>query len=51
LLGVWDDGKWEGGHGKFWKAIGAQMPPTQSPNYFRVGARNPTFRRQTPLAI
>jgi metacaspase-1 len=51
LLGVWQDGKWEGGHPKFWKAIGAKMPPTQSPNYFRTGARNPEFRRQTPLTI
>jgi hypothetical protein len=51
LLGVWDDGSWQGGHRKFWKAIGAKMPPTQSPNFFRTGARDPKFRRQTPLTI
>jgi metacaspase-1 len=51
LLGVWQDGKWEGGHRQFWKAIGGKMPPSQSPNYFRTGARNPEFRRQTPLTI
>ena len=51
LLGVWDDGKWEGGHRKFWKTIGAKMPPTQSPNFFGTGVRDPKFRRQTPLTI
>ena len=51
LLGVWDDGSWKGGHRKFWKAIGAKMPPTQSPNFFRTGVRDPKFRRQTPLTI
>jgi metacaspase-1 len=51
LLGVWQDGKWSGSHRKFWKEIGAKMPPTQSPNYFHVGARDPTFRKQTPLTI
>jgi len=51
LLGVWDGGKWEGGHRMFWKAIGAKMPPTQSPNFFRTGSRSTEFRRQTPLTI
>ena len=51
LLGVWDDGSWEGGHRRFWKAIGAKMPPTQSPNFFSTGVRDPAFQRQTPLTI
>jgi len=51
LLGVWDDGKWKGGHRKFWKTIGSKMPPTQSPNFFRTGVSDPKFRRQTPLTI
>jgi len=51
LLGVWDDGKWKGGHRMFWKAIGSKMPPTQSPNFFRTGVRDPKFRRQTPLTV
>lgn len=51
LLGVWDGGKWKGGHRKFWKTIGSKMPPTQSPNFFRTGVRDPKFRRQTPLTI
>jgi hypothetical protein len=51
LLGVWDDGGWEGSHRKFWKAIGAKMPPTQSPNFFRAGVPDRAFQRQTPLTI
>jgi len=51
LLGVWDNGRWKGGHRKFWKAIGSKMPPTQSPNFFRTGVSDPKFRRQTPLTI
>ena len=51
LLGVWDDGSWEGGHRRFWTAIGANMPPTQSPNFFRTGVPDRAFQRQTPLTI
>jgi hypothetical protein len=51
LLGVWDDGSWEGSYRQFWKAIGAKMPPTQSPNFFRVGASDRAFQRQTPLTL
>lgn len=51
LLGVWADGSWEGGYRAFWKAIGAKMPPTQSPNYFLTGARDRAFQQQTPLTI
>jgi metacaspase-1 len=51
LLGVWGDGNWEGGYRAFWKAIGAKMPPTQSPNYYITGARDRGFQQQTPLTI
>lgn len=51
LLGVWDDGSWEGGHRRFWTAIEAKMPPTQSPNFFRTGVPDRAFQRQTPLTI
>jgi metacaspase-1 len=51
LLGVWDDGGWDGAYRQFWKAIGAKMPPTQSPNFFRTGARDRAFERQTPLTV
>jgi metacaspase-1 len=51
LLGVWDDGSWDGGHRRFWQAIGAEMPPTQSPNFFRTGVPDRAFQQQTPLTI
>jgi hypothetical protein len=51
LLGVWEDGAFEGTYRQFWKAIGAKMPPTQSPNLFSTGAPNRAFLRQTPLTI
>ena len=51
LLAVWNGGSWTGGHVPFHKAIGAKMPPTQSPNYFRAGATSPDFEAQTPFTI
>ena len=51
LLAVWDDGRWKGSHSRFHKAIGARMPPTQSPNYFVVGAPARRFERQTPFTV
>jgi metacaspase-1 len=51
LLAVWKDGKFRGSHRRFAKAIGAKMPPTQSPNYNPVGAHNGKFERQNPLKI
>jgi len=51
LLEVWGDGAWRGSHSRFHKAIGAKMPPTQSPNYFVIGATNRRFVRQTPLTV
>jgi hypothetical protein len=51
LLAVWDGGNWTGGYAPFHKAIGARMPPTQSPNYFRAGAPDPAFDAQTPFTI
>jgi metacaspase-1 len=51
LLGVWNDGKYKGSYRRFWKAIGKKMPPTQTPNFYPVGAANRAFDRQTPLTI
>lgn len=51
LLGVWADGRFRGSYRSFWRAISAKMPPTQSPNFYPVGARNRAFERQTPLTI
>jgi metacaspase-1 len=51
LLAVWKDGKFRGSHRRFHKAIGAKMPPTQSPNYNPVGHTSGKFERQRPLTI
>jgi metacaspase-1 len=51
LLRVWDGGGFRGGHRALWKAIQAQMPPTQSPNFFAAGLQNRAFVRQRPLTI
>jgi len=51
LLSVWNKGKYHGTYPKFHKAIGAKMPPTQSPNYNPVGATNGGFEKQNPLTI
>ncbi len=51
LLGVWNDGKYKGNYRRFWKAIGKKMPPTQTPNFYPVGASNQAFDRQNPLTI
>jgi metacaspase-1 len=51
VLAVWKDGEFRGSHRRFYKAVGAKMPPTQSPNYNPVGAKNGRFERQNPLKI
>ena len=51
LLEVWNDGKFKGGHKKFWKDIVEQMPPWQSPNWFTVGPTTPAFHRRKPFTI
>jgi len=51
VLAIWDSGRWVGSHPRFHKAVGAKMPPTQSPNYFPVGAQDGAFEQQTPLTI
>jgi metacaspase-1 len=51
LLRVWNRGQFRGGHRGLWRAIQAQMPPTQSPNFFAAGQQNRAFVRQRPLTI
>ena len=51
LLAVWNGGNWTGGYEPFHKAVGAKMPATQSPNYFKAGVPNPQFEAQTPFTI
>jgi metacaspase-1 len=51
LLRVWDNGSFRGGYAQFHRRIRGQMPPTQSPNYFVVGAVDRAFERQIPFTI
>jgi hypothetical protein len=51
LLSVWSDGAYKGNLKAFHKAIQAQMPFTQTPNYFVVGAKNAKFEAASPFLI
>lgn len=51
LLAVWNAGAFTGSYLQFHKAILDAMPPTQTPNYFKVGANNPEFEAQRPFTI
>src|SRR5439155_2477505 len=51
LLEVWDSGSFTGSHKQFHSAILNKMPPTQTPNYYTVGADNTDFEAQRPFTI
>lgn len=51
VLAVWKDGAFSGSHPAFHHAVRALMPPTQTPNYTAIGAKNAAFEQQTPLTI
>jgi hypothetical protein len=51
MLKVWNKGQFQGRYRKFWQTIQEQMPPWQSPNFYRVGAKSATFEAQTPFTI
>jgi hypothetical protein len=51
LRQAWKDGAFAGGYRDFHRMILEKMPPTQSPNYFVVGAPNPAFEEQSPFSI
>jgi hypothetical protein len=51
LLSVWNSGAFKGGLKAMHKAIVAQMPFTQTPNYFVVGAKNAKFEAARPFTI
>jgi metacaspase-1 len=40
---IWNGGAFSGSYGALHRAIVAEMPPTQTPNYTVVGAANPQF--------
>ena len=51
LLGVWNDGKFARDYRNFQRTIKKQMPPSQQPNYFVVGATSKAYERQHPFQI
>ncbi len=51
LLKVWKHSLFKGNYKKFHKAIVKLMPPDQTPNYYRVGPKDPKFEKQKPFMI
>jgi len=51
LLKVWNEGKFEGTYRQFQKTIRQNMPPSQQPRYYLVGASNRAFTHQKPFSI
>lgn len=51
LLEVWNAGKFTGDYRRFHRAICNNMPPDQTPNYYRVGTTNLQFEKQVPFTI
>jgi hypothetical protein len=51
LLGVWNNGNFRGNYEGFHRAILQQMPATQSPNLYKVGAPNAAFEAERPFTI
>jgi hypothetical protein len=51
LKSVWNGGTYRGAYRRFFRDIGARMPPDQTPRVSMVGAVNPEFAAQSPFAI
>jgi hypothetical protein len=51
LKRVWNNGKFAYAYRRFRDTIVSKMPPTQTPNYFVVGAANPKFESQVPFTV
>jgi hypothetical protein len=51
LKSVWNGGTFKGGYKAFKKMIVKRMPRDQTPNYFFVGAANPSFEREKPFTV
>lgn len=49
LLQVWNDGHFQGSYADLHQQIVSRMPPSQQPNFFKVGATNQAFERQRPF--
>jgi hypothetical protein len=51
LLGVWNEGRFEGDYLKFHKKIVERMPSDQTPNLFHLGSNPTAFMEQRPFQI
>jgi hypothetical protein len=51
LLRVWKEGAFQRSYVDFHREIVNRMPPTQTPNHFRVGRQDPAFEAQRPFTI
>ena len=51
LRKVWNNGRFTGGYKRFRDKIAAQMPSSQTPNYYVVGSTNAAFEAQKPFTI
>ena len=51
LLDVWQNGKFNGSFERLCTAIKAGMPQYQTPNYYTIGAEDPTFSESPALRI
>ena len=51
LKNVWNGGKFTGNYRKLRDKIVSQLPSTQTPNYYFVGAANKIFEGQKPFTI
>jgi len=51
LREVWNRGKFEGTHRRFWREIQEKMPFFQSPNWYTTGAPNRAFERGRPFTL
>ena len=51
LKRVWDDGRFTGGYQLFHRRIVSRMPPSQTPNLFRIGTVSTAFLNQTPFKV
>jgi len=51
LLAVWNNGRFRGDYRKFHKKIVRRMPPDQTPNFYMIGEKNPTYEAQKPFTV
>ena len=51
LLDVWSSGNFRGDYNQFHSAILSGMPPTQSPNHFKIGISDPVYDQKKPFTI